>query len=75
MKPRFSVIVPVHDDAEALRGCLGSLAVERRLREGGDRGGESPGAEVRDGGGQGVEILVVDDGSRDHPERVVADFD
>ncbi|MEM9593783.1 MAG: glycosyltransferase, partial [Acidobacteriota bacterium] len=59
MKPRFSVIVPVHDDAAALRGCLESLSVERS----------------REGEGQDdVEILVVDDGSRDHPERVVADF-
>ncbi|MEO1367224.1 MAG: glycosyltransferase, partial [Acidobacteriota bacterium] len=63
MKPRFSVIVPVHDDAEALRGCLESLAVEGR------RGGQG-----RGGGGQDVEVLVVDDGSSDRPERVVADF-
>lgn len=48
---RYSVIIPVHDDAEPLRACLESL-------------GELP---------EGSEILVIDDGSSDHPERVTAD--
>lgn len=30
VRPRISVVVPVKDDAEQLRGCLAALAAQRR---------------------------------------------
>ncbi len=60
----ISIIIPVYNHAKELKRCLESIAAQTLLRSS-SFGGQAF---------QGIEVIVVDDGSQDSPEAVVKIF-